>query len=315
MENLDNQIIVSVKCLVYNHAPYIRQCLDGFVMQKTNFRFEAIVHDDASTDGTQDIIREYAEKYPDIIKPIYETENQYSKRDGSLRKIMNNACNGKYIALCEGDDYWIDPLKLQKQIDFMESHKDCTLCGTNGLIVYQDGLGRPNYFNRFFQTRMLLPEDIIGKWALPTASLLYRKEITENYPEWTKRIYSGDQTLILIALNKGNVYAMGDLTCVYRKDLKGKSISNTVDMSFVLQEHLKLYRNYYNFVENEHLKAITLSYINQLNHKIEQAKAEKTFETLHKDSRIKPFFWSFRYSCKRYKQVFKDYCLNWINKL
>ena len=79
MKNLDNQIIVSIKCLVYNHAPYIRQCLDGFVMQKTNFRFEAIVHDDASTDGTQDIIREYAEKYPDIINPIYETENQYSK--------------------------------------------------------------------------------------------------------------------------------------------------------------------------------------------------------------------------------------------
>ena len=127
MKNLDNQIIVSIKCLVYNHAPYIRQCLDGFVMQKTNFRFEAIVHDDASTDGTQDIIREYAEKYPDIINPIYETENQYSKKDGSLRKIMNNACNGKYIALCEGDDYWIDPLKLQKQVDILEKHSDYTI--------------------------------------------------------------------------------------------------------------------------------------------------------------------------------------------
>ncbi len=84
MESLDNQIVVSIRCLTYNHAPYIRQCLDGFVMQKTNFRFEAIVHDDASTDGTQDIIREYEKKYPDIIKPIYEKENQYSKHDGSL---------------------------------------------------------------------------------------------------------------------------------------------------------------------------------------------------------------------------------------
>ena len=85
-------IFVTILCLTYNHESYIRQCLDGFVMQQTNFRFEAIVHDDASTDSTTDIIREYAEKYPDIIKPIYETENQYSKHDGSLTRIMNAGC-------------------------------------------------------------------------------------------------------------------------------------------------------------------------------------------------------------------------------
>lgn len=106
-------LMVSIQCTAYNHEPYIRQCLEGFVMQKTNFRFEAIVHDDASIDGTADIIREYAEKYPDIIKPIYETENQYSKHDGSLRQIMDEACIGKYIAACKGDDYWTDPLKYK----------------------------------------------------------------------------------------------------------------------------------------------------------------------------------------------------------
>lgn len=116
------QPLVSIRCLTYNHAPYIRQCLDGFVMQKTNFKFEAIVHDDASTDGTADIVREYATKYPDIIKPILETENQYSKHDGSLKRIMNAAISpsAKYIAMCEGDDYWTDPYKLQKQVDFLE---------------------------------------------------------------------------------------------------------------------------------------------------------------------------------------------------
>lgn len=101
---MNDEILVSIQCLVYNHEPYLRQCLDGFVVQKTNFRFEAIVHDDVSTDGSAAIIREYAEKYPDIIKPIYETENQYSKQDGSLFKIMNAACKGKYIAMCEGDE-------------------------------------------------------------------------------------------------------------------------------------------------------------------------------------------------------------------
>ena len=91
--------MVTVRCITYNHEPYIRQCLEGFVMQKTNFRFEAIVHDDASTDGTAAIIKEFADKYPNIIKPIFETENQYSKRDGSLRRIMDvHGCRGDVLA-------------------------------------------------------------------------------------------------------------------------------------------------------------------------------------------------------------------------
>ena len=124
--------LVSIRCLVYNHEPYLRQCLDGFVMQQTTFPFEAIVHDDASTDGSAAIIREYVERYPDIIKPIYETENQYSKRDGSLARIMDAAMhpNSKYIALCEGDDYWTDPHKLQLQVDIMEADESIGLVHT-----------------------------------------------------------------------------------------------------------------------------------------------------------------------------------------
>ena len=128
-------LMVTILCLVYNHESYIRQCLEGFVMQKTNFRFEAIVHDDASTDGTAAIIREYAEKYPDIIKPIFETENQYSKGDGSLGRIMTAHTHGKYVAICEGDDYWIDPLKLQRQVDFLEGNPEYVLTYTGAYIV------------------------------------------------------------------------------------------------------------------------------------------------------------------------------------
>ncbi|MDE6338081.1 MAG: glycosyltransferase, partial [Muribaculaceae bacterium] len=106
--------LVVIRCITYNHEAYIRDALEGFVNQKTKFPFVAIVHDDASTDGTANVVREYAEKYPNIIMPIFETENQYSKRDGSLGKIVREAVyttDAKYIALCEGDDYWIDPLK------------------------------------------------------------------------------------------------------------------------------------------------------------------------------------------------------------
>lgn len=131
--------LVSIRCLVYNHEPYLRQCLDGFVMQKTTFPFEAIVHDDASTDGSAAIIREYAEKYPDIIKPIYETENQYSKHDGSLGRNIRAVAspNAKYIAFCEGDDYWTDPYKLQLQIDFLETHPDYSF-SVHDFKVYEE---------------------------------------------------------------------------------------------------------------------------------------------------------------------------------
>lgn len=137
-EQTEEPVLVTIKCMVYNHGNYIRQCLDGFVMQQTTFRFQAIVHDDASTDNSADIIREYAEKYPDIIIPVIETENQYSKPDGSLRRFTYKYClNSKYLAICEGDDYWTDPLKLQKQIDYLEAHPDVTLSCTRYQVLNQ----------------------------------------------------------------------------------------------------------------------------------------------------------------------------------
>ena len=130
--------LVAIQCFVYNHESFLHDCFEGFVMQQTNFPFVAIVHDDASTDGSAAIIHEYKEKYPHIFQPIYETENQYSKRDGSLDHIMDDAIEAtgaKYVAMCEGDDYWIDPLKLQKQVDFMEENEECVLCFTNATVI------------------------------------------------------------------------------------------------------------------------------------------------------------------------------------
>ena len=124
----NNNIIVSVFCLAYNHEKFIRQTLDGFVMQKTSFRFEVLVHDDASTDSTADIIREYEKKYPDIIKPVYQTTNQYSRNVGIIKNILYPEAKGKYFAWCEGDDYWTDPLKLQRQAEALDSNPNCSAC-------------------------------------------------------------------------------------------------------------------------------------------------------------------------------------------
>ena len=121
--------MVSICCITYNQEAYIRDALDGFIKQKTNFQWELLIHDDASTDRTAEIIREYAKRYPDRIFPILQTENQYSQGLTNISGTFNfPRARGKYIAMCEGDDYWTDETKLQRQVDFMEAHPGCSLC-------------------------------------------------------------------------------------------------------------------------------------------------------------------------------------------
>lgn len=133
----DEEILVTVICMAYNHEKYIRDALEGFIMQDTSFRFEVIVHDDASTDGTADIIREYEKLYPEVIHGIYEPENQFSKGAGCTSILIRNA-KGKYIAICEGDDYWTDSQKLTLQVEALEKHPQCSGSYHNTTVVDQD---------------------------------------------------------------------------------------------------------------------------------------------------------------------------------
>lgn len=223
---MDNNVVVTIRCLVYNHEQYLRKCLDGFIMQKTNFPFEAVVHDDASTDGSAAIIKEYAERYPSIIKPIFEIENQYSKHDGSLRRIMNEHTRGKYVAMCEGDDYWIDPLKLQKQVDFLENHPDYGMCYTN-FNLYKQKERKMVYsvydsLSSFYPKKFSLEDFIYSQGFTCPASWLYRRELSDSYkPE----IRTLDGTFLLFAhfLYVTKVHYIDDVTTVYRYHDKGVS--------------------------------------------------------------------------------------------
>lgn len=136
---MNNVPLVSILCAAYNQEKYIAQTIEGFLMQKVNFPFEVIIHDDASTDKTAEIIRSYEEKYPDIIKGIYQTENKYSKKVPIWDTFIYPKATGKYFAECEGDDYWTDPNKLQTQADFLESHGDYIAIGHNVRIVDDNG--------------------------------------------------------------------------------------------------------------------------------------------------------------------------------
>lgn len=218
--------LVAIRCLVYNHEMYLRDCLDGFVMQQTDFSFVAIVHDDASTDASAAIIREYEEKYPHIFKPIYEIENQYSKYDGSLERIINeiiDATGAKYVAMCEGDDYWIDPLKLQKQVNILEA--DDTLMGVCSDTSIVDNL------NHILNPKRggVVKDNIEGRYTLhdffnhnhqyPTASVMYRnaykEEIRTKYAH-TRNAFLGDWTLWICLHIYGDFYYVDEPLVAYR---------------------------------------------------------------------------------------------------
>lgn len=208
--------LVSICCLTYNHAPYIRKCLDGFMMQKVDFPFEVLIHDDASTDGTQDIVREYEKKYPEIIKPIYQTENQYSKGVSISYSYQFSRAKGKYVALCEGDDYWIDSYKLQKQIKFLEENEEYYLVGMRNYIYMQlsgklliDKLCL--HFKTSFRTSYY-----INNLLCHTSTFCFRRDFFYN-PMLTN-ILQGDISLVLHNSNKGKylIKVLKDFGTVYR---------------------------------------------------------------------------------------------------
>ena len=225
MEN--EQIMVSVSCLVYNHEKYLRKCLDGFIMQKTNFKFEVLVHDDASTDGSQDIIREYEEKYPDIIKPIYQTENQFSKRTGIMKTFQLPRARGKYFAYCEGDDYWCDENKLQRQFDILESHPDCSICTHTVGHIKENGELTDNRYPAIHLSEGVHSNTEIfsylfgeGLYMFQLSSFFFRREVLNEYyesmPYFVKKSMVGDTPLLLYLLNLGNLYYIDGILSHYR---------------------------------------------------------------------------------------------------
>lgn len=220
MNSLDEDILVAIHCVTYNHEPYIRDCLDGFLMQKTNFKFVAIVHDDVSTDKTADIIREYAAKYPEIIKPIYETENQYSKFDGSLDRVMETAIavtGAKYVAMCEGDDYWIDPYKLQKQVDFLETHTEFSICfhKCKNLIQQTGEFTQEQVNNMIGETTIF---DLAKGNFIHTPSVVYRQNdrVVAEKARFPQDLKADDYVYWMLLAQYGKIMKLPDEMAVYR---------------------------------------------------------------------------------------------------
>ena len=216
---MNGSITVSICCLTYNHEKYIRQCLDGLIMQKTEFDFEILVHDDASSDATQSIINEYVVAYPNLIKPILQIRNQYSQGISPLRQILFPLVKGKYVALCEGDEYWTDPLKLQKQVNAMESDHSLAGCAHQSLVFYENGT--PSHMFHHVKKQILKTKDLLDVRLFHTASFLFKKEVLDYIKDFNSSLYAGDRFLFLACSLKGNILYMPDVMCCYRKNAMG----------------------------------------------------------------------------------------------
>lgn len=303
-------IMVSICCLTYNHEKYIRKALDGFVNQITNFDYEILIHDDCSTDNTVKIIKEYENKYPELIKPVYQKVNQYSKGIKVSNVYQFPRAGGKYIAMCEGDDYWCDEYKLQKQFDALESNTNCSIC--THIVQHVDETGRivnrlqPStslncLINEGVISNNLLFENILAKTIIPfqTSSYFFKKKYIIEYLETlSKKINSldfGDIPLTWYLYTKGDCYFINTTMSCYRENSIGSwsekysNIDNLLNHFEKLINFFNIFNNYTNNKYDTQIKYLIKKYRYQILEIKKEFKMmlNKEFHLIFKEKSVK----------------------------
>lgn len=218
--------VVSVICYTYNQKNYIRQALEGMMMQNTSFEYEIIVHDDASSDGTSEIIKEYAMNYPDKITVLFQEENQYSQKK-SMAYFVEPYVTGKYVAFCEGDDFWISDTKLQQQVDAMEKYGECSMCVHAVQGISEDGEKKLRMYPSFsIKQGICKAEDVMrwmlanNQWVFQTSSFFLSsdmwREMRLNGPEYVKQSNYGDVSMMRYCAAHGDFYYIDEIMSCYR---------------------------------------------------------------------------------------------------
>ena len=252
--------LVSVKMITYNHELYIAQAIEGVLMQQTDFPIELIIGEDCSTDRTREIVIDYQKKHPDIIR-VVTSEGNVGARKNSLR--TNRACRGKYIAFCEGDDYWTDPCKLQKQVDFLEVNENYGVCFHHVDIVNSENqlIGNPSRRKKNF---VYTQRDffISNKRETHTCSSVFKKEcLPDPIPSWFNEVCAGDKFLKVMLTEKHKAFVMKDTMACYRKHDGGIWSSMNIDtmkrkMDNDLKWMIKIYGNKYSslipYIKDKH---------------------------------------------------------------
>lgn len=243
--------LVTTRTITYMHEKYIRDCIDGILMQKTTFPVQVLIHDDASTDATADIMREYERKYPKLIQCFYQKENTYKKPNRrDLMKDYHDAVAGKYIALCEGDDYWTDPLKLQKQAEFLEANPDYGLVHTDhsllneksGVVEHsrriKEGLNPPDG-NVF--------DDLLDYNFISTLTVFLRSKAVKDMDFSEAPFRPQDYSTWLHVSRTWKVKYLNDNTATYRVVVG--SLTHQKDRRALLEQHLNFVKIRFFFAE------------------------------------------------------------------
>lgn len=254
--------VVSICCITYNHELYIEDALVGFLIQETDFPFEILIHDDASTDKTTDIIRKYQAKYPLLIKPIYQTENQFSKGIKISAKFNFPRAKGKYIAMCEGDDYWIAPKKLQVQKEYLERNKAFSFCFHKVKEIDETSIFKAYSAYAPINKNIFNAKDVILNHFIPTLSLFFRRDLIMKYLDAFKgEFVSGDIFIEVLLAVQGNGFCFENDMGVYRHHDGGITKGN-LSFEKTLQNS-KSYESLYNVLftltpneYNKHIKLI-----------------------------------------------------------
>jgi glycosyltransferase involved in cell wall biosynthesis len=270
----ENQVshrpIISVCVQTYQHVNYIKQCLDGILNQKTDFDFEILLGEDASKDGTREICMAYAENYPDKIRLfLHHRENNISiggQPTGRFNFLFNlYSAKGKYIAMCEGDDYWTDPLKLQKQVEFLEENKACSFCFTKAKKVFEEQNGSSQIYPKNINKQIFTASEYLDFTTTATCSVLFKnllKLYDIKFP--VLQHLQGDFILYCHLLHYGKAGALDEVTCVYRKHAQGVSyINNAKHYLFNRIKQLKVEENY--FISKEVKAGINKQYVLHIN--------------------------------------------------
>jgi glycosyltransferase involved in cell wall biosynthesis len=235
--------LVSVHLLTYNHAKFIAQSIESVVNQQTSFPFEIVIGDDHSTDGTSQIVDQYAAQYPDLIKVVRGKTNG-GPQPNSIRILENS--QGKYMAALEGDDYWIDPLKLQKQADFMEQNPDFAICFTNTRVEFFENNEEPYLLNTNIEKDVFELKDLIAEtevWFMGTATLFYTMSSIFPVQPWFHKTKSGDIPMIMLAARHGKIKYLPDVTAAYRRHAAGASNTDHKDDAKFLENRIMMYTN------------------------------------------------------------------------
>jgi len=233
--------VVSVCMITYNHEKYISEAIEGILMQRTSFSVELIIGEDCSTDNTRKICKEYNEKYPDKIKLLLPNKNL-----GAMNNFITTLqyCTGKYIALCEGDDYWTDPYKLQKQVDFLERNDSFNLIASKNYIL-NNGEIKIKHNLKFFPKYEFKIDYYLKYRPFQTASILFRNN-SNSLPDWFTKVMAGDKFLVLLAVKDKKIKLLNDYMSVYRIHKNGISQKTRNNSTQNFYTYLKYYNDYTN---------------------------------------------------------------------